>query len=295
FYGLFLTVFSAWMVRKYRRSEPLSNFMKLFLYAGISTMIFGALTGGWAGDLYNPAYLGENNLLLKLKEKFTLLDPLSKPAIALLFTIGLGVLNQFYGIALKMYGEFRKKNILNALCDGLLWLITLPGFLIIALSVFLKIPPSVISVGKYLCIIGAAGLISTQGRNAKGIAGKIFTGIVSLYGIVGSYGCVSFIGDILSYTRILALSLTTSIVGMSFNIVAGLFKTGTFIGTILFIFTLVSGHTFNFVMSILSAFVHPARLIFLELFGRFYEGGAQKFLPYGFDSQRITIVKNVSK
>ena len=161
------------------------------------------------GDLYNPAYLGENNLLLKLKEKFTLLDPLSKPAIALLFTIGLGVLNQFYGIALKMYGEFRKKNILNALCDGLLWLITLPGFLIIALSVFLKIPPSVISVGNYLCIIGAAGLISTQGRNAKGIAGKIFTEFVSLYGIVGSYGCVSFIGDILSYTRIMALSLTT--------------------------------------------------------------------------------------
>ena len=289
FYGLFLTVFSAWMIRKYKRAEAFSNFLRLFLYAGVSTIIFGALTGGWAGDLYNPAYLGENNLLLRLKEKFTLLDPLSKPVLALLFTIGLGVLNQFYGITLKMYGEFRKKNILNALCDGLLWLITLPGFLILALSIFLRIPPSVISVGKYLCIIGAAGLISTQGRNAKGIAGKIFTGIVSLYGIVGSYGCVGFIGDILSYTRILALSLTTSIVGMSFNIVAGLFKTGTFIGTILFIFTLVSGHTFNFVMSILSAFVHPARLIFLELFGRFYEGGAQKFLPYGFDSQRITI------
>ena len=49
FYGLFLTVFSAWMVRKYRHSELLSNFMKLFLYAGISTMVFGALTGGWAG------------------------------------------------------------------------------------------------------------------------------------------------------------------------------------------------------------------------------------------------------
>ncbi|HHT9129926.1 MAG TPA: V-type ATPase 116kDa subunit family protein, partial [Candidatus Brocadiaceae bacterium] len=56
FYGVFLTAFSAWMVRKYKDSEALSNFLKLFLYAGISTIIFGAVTGGWAGDLYNPMY-----------------------------------------------------------------------------------------------------------------------------------------------------------------------------------------------------------------------------------------------
>ncbi|HHT9114232.1 MAG TPA: V-type ATP synthase subunit I [Candidatus Wunengus sp. YC65] len=289
FYGLFLTAFSAWMVRKYRRSEPLSNFMKLFLYAGISTMIFGALTGGWAGDLYNPMYLGEDNLLLKAKERLMLLDPLSKPVIALLIAIGLGVLNQFYGITLRMYGEILRKNILNAICDGLLWLIMLPGFLILISTIFLKVPGYLVSVGKYLAIIGAAGLISTQGRNEKGIAGKIFTGIVSLYGIVGTYGCSGFIGDILSYTRILALSLTTTIIGMAFNIVASLFKTGTFIGMVLFIITLVTGHMFNFVMSILGAFIHPARLIFLEFFGRFYEGGATKFQPYGFGNQRIVI------
>lgn len=295
FYGVFLTAFSAWMARKYSDSEALSNFLKLFLYAGISTIIFGAVTGGWAGDLYNPMYLGEGNILLKVKQRLTLLDPLSKPVIALVFAIGLGILNQFYGIILKMYGEFKRKNILNAICDGLMWLIVLPGFLILASSIFLRIPASILSIGKYLAILGAAGLISTQGRNKKGIAGKIFTGIVSLYGIVGTYGCASFIGDILSYTRILALSLTTTIIGMAFNVVAVLFKTGTFVGTILFIIALISGHMFNFCMSILSAFIHPARLIFLEFFGRFYEGGAPRFQPYGFGNQRITIVKNVSK
>src|SRR3990167_8790414 len=292
FYGLFLTAFSAWLVRKYRRTEPLSNFMKLFLYAGISTMIFGALTGGWAGDLYNPRYLGEDNLLLKAKQRFMILDPLSKPVIALLIVIGLGVLNQFYGITLRMYGEILRKNIMNAICDGLLWLIMLPGFLILTATIFLEIPDYVVSIGKYLTIIGAVGLISTQGRNEKGIAGKIFMGIVSLYGIVGTYGCSGFIGDVLSYTRILALSLTTTIIGMAFNIVASLFKTGTFIGMILFIITLVTGHMFNFVMSILGAFIHPARLIFLELFGRFYEGGSPKFQPYGFGNQRIVLKKH---
>ena len=295
FYGIFLTAFSAWMMRRYRKSESLSNFLKLFLYAGVSTIIFGAITGGWAGDLYNPSYLGENNLLLKIKERITILDPLSKPVLALLFAIGLGVLNQFYGIVLRMYGELKKKHIVNAICDGLLWLIMLPGFLVLISTLFLKMPGYIVSVGKYMAMLGAIGLILTQGRNEKGVAVKIFTGVVSLYGIVGTYGCASFIGDILSYTRILALSLTTTIIGMAFNIVAGLFKTGTFIGIVLFIITLVSGHLFNFAMSILSAFIHPARLIFLEFFGRFYEGGAPKFQPYGPITQRIHITKNDSK
>lgn len=292
FYGLFLIAISAWMIRKHKKSEALSNFLRLFFYAGISTTICGAITGGWAGDLYNPLFLGKDNILLKLKERFSLLDPLSKPIIALLLTIGLGVLNQFYGITLRMYGELRRRHFVNALCDSLLWLILLPGFLILVLTVFLKLPLPLISAGKYMSIIGATGLVLTQGRNKKGIAGKIFTGIVSLYGIVGTYGCISFIGDILSYSRILALSLTTTIVGMSFNIVANLFKTDTYFGTILFLITLVSGHMFNFLMSILSAFVHPARLIFLELFGRFYEGGASRFQPYGFGNQRIHIIEN---
>ncbi|MCF6154130.1 MAG: hypothetical protein E3K36_02525 [Candidatus Brocadia sp.] len=295
FYGVFLTAFSAWLARKYKSSETFSNFLKLFLYAGISTMIFGAVTGGWAGDLYNPMYLGKNNLLLKIKERLTLLDPLSKPVMALLFVIALGVLNQFYGITLRMYGELRRKNILNAICDGLLWLIMLPGFLILISTIFLKIPGNIITIGKYMTIIGAVGLISTQGRNEKSLIGKIFTGIVSLYGIVGTYGCTGFIGDILSYTRILALSFTTTIVGMAFNIVATLFKTGTFIGAVFFVITLILGHMFNFVMSILGAFIHPARLIFLEFFGRFYEGGAPKFQPYGLGNQRIHITENDSE
>ena len=198
-------------------------------------MIFGSLTGGWAGDLYNPAYLGENNLLLRIKERITLLDVLSKPVVALVAAICLGILNQFYGIALRMYGELRRKNVVNALSDGLLWLIMLPGFLILLSDVFIKVPEDVYRVGKYMAILGAIGLVCTQGRNEKGIAAKIFTGIVSLYGIVVTYGCSSFIGDILSYTRILALSLTTTNIGMALNIVAVLVKTGTVLGTVLFV------------------------------------------------------------
>jgi V/A-type H+-transporting ATPase subunit I len=133
--------------------------------------------------------------------------------------------------------------------------------------------------------VGAIGLVLTQGRHAEGIVAKVGTGVVSLYGIVGSYGCTAFIGDTLSYCRLLALALTTSIVGLTVNMIAGLLAESVpYVGTVLFIVVFVVGHTFNFAISMLGAFVHAMRLVFVEFFGRFYEGGAKPFEPLGFDS-----------
>ncbi|HLG29132.1 MAG TPA: hypothetical protein VI387_02880, partial [Candidatus Brocadiales bacterium] len=117
------------------------------------------------------------------------------------------------------------------------------------------------------------------------------TGMVSLYGILGTYGCTSFIGDILSYSRLLALGLTTSIVAMSFNIIANIMREVPFIGVILFVAILIAGHLFNFMMSIIGSFVHPARLIFLEFFGRFYQAGATRFRPFGFDNEKVQLLR----
>ncbi len=291
FYGITLAGLSFYMILKYRNYEGMKNFFMLFMYAGFSTTIFGALTGTWAGDLYNPAYLGENNLLLRAKDALMVLDPLSKPIVALLFAIGLGVVNQFYGIVLRMCGELMKGNLLNAIFDGLLWLILLPGFLIIVSPMFTKIPGWIFNLGLGLTAVGAVGLVFTQGRHEKDIITRAITGIVSLYGILGTYGCTSFIGDILSYSRLLALGLTTSIVAMSFNIIANIMREVPFIGVILFVAILIAGHLFNFMMSIIGSFVHPARLIFLEFFGRFYQAGATRFRPFGFDNERVQLLR----
>ena len=50
------------------------------------------------------------------------------------------------------------------------------------------------------------------------------------------------------------------------------------------------GHIFNFLMSIIGAFVHPARLMFLEFFGRFYEGGGGLFKPFTSHYENIEII-----
>ncbi|MFQ5965068.1 MAG: V-type ATP synthase subunit I [Candidatus Scalinduaceae bacterium] len=289
-YGLMLMSFSYYIIRKYKNYEGIGNFFKLFFYAGISTTVIGALTGGWAGDIYGANYLGENNLLMLLRNSLMIIDPLARPIIALVFAIGLGILNQFYGISLRMYGELRKGNVGNAIFDCVLWLIFLPGIIIITIPLFIKIPNWVFNTGLYMIMGSAIGLVLTQGRNEKTWIGKILIGFVSMYGILGTYGCTSFISDILSYSRLLALGLTTSIIAMSINIIADIVRSINIIGIGAFILILILGHTFNFLVCIISSFVHPARLIFLEFFGRFYQGAAIKFRPYGFSSKRIQVI-----
>ncbi|HDY66846.1 MAG TPA: hypothetical protein ENH85_03525 [Candidatus Scalindua sp.] len=289
-YGTMLMGFSYYIMYKYKNYEGIRNFFKLFFYAGISTAIIGAMTGGWAGDIYDAKYLGENNLLLRLRNSLMIIDPLARPIIALVFAIGLGIINQFYGISLRMYGELRKGRVGNAIFDGVLWLIFLPGIIIITIPIFAKVPGGIFNAGLYMVIGSAIGLVLTQGRNEKSWIGKIVIGFVSMYGILGTYGCTSFVSDILSYSRLLALGLTTSIIAMSINIIADIVKPINIIGIGAFILVLILGHTFNFLVCIISSFVHPARLIFLEFFGRFYQGAAIKFQPYGFSSKRIQVI-----
>jgi V/A-type H+-transporting ATPase subunit I len=93
----------------------------------------------------------------------------------------------------------------------------------------------------------------------------------------------------LSYSRLLALALTTTVVAIAFNLIAGLVKGVPAAGIALFVLVLIAGHTFNFVISMLGGFVHSARLLFLEMFTRFYEPGGTRFEPLGFSSQRVMI------
>lgn len=287
-YGVMLMGLSYYMVRLYRLNPGLRNFFWLFFYAGISTTICGALTGGWAGDLYKPEYLGEGNLLLCLKESLSIFAPLSSILVALVIVLGLGVLNQFYALSLRMYREYRMGRPLDALLDGGLWLLFLPGLVILVGNVFIPMPAGMLRIGKVMALLGMVGLVLTQGRKQKGLAAKMITGLVSIYGILGTYGSTAFVGDVLSYSRLLALGLTTSIIAMSFNIIAALVGSA---GTALFVLALIVGHVLNFAICIIGSFVHPARLIMLEFFGRFYEAGAVHFRPFGFHSERVQIVE----
>ena len=303
-YGLLLMLLSRLMMRRYRLQDNLREFFRLFYYCGISTVIFGVLTGSWAADIYN--YFGPSNAFQRFVQKTTVLDMLAKPVIALMIALAIGVANQFYGIVMRMVKDIRQSNWKGAVYDGAFWLIYLGGLLAAAITGISGRGGSIARGVSLVAVAGGAvGLVLTQGRDEKSIAGKAIFGVVSLYGIVGGYGTVSFIGDVLSYSRLLALGLTTYIVGMSFNIIAKVVPqiiTSLFpstagamsspaVGGLLVVLVMVSGHLFNFFLSILSAFVHSARLILLEWFGRFYQGGGEWFQPHGYSSATVELVK----
>jgi len=290
-YGLMLTALAAYIMIKSREFESLYTFGKLLLFGGISTILFGALLGSFFGNLYSAEYLGEGNPILRVMGSVTQLDPLKKPLVALVLALMIGILNQFYGISLKMYDAIKKGDIASAIFDGLFWLVILPGFVILVSTGFAPVPPVVFRVGLAMFIGGAIGLILTQGRGSKGVVSRFFNGVMSLYGIVGTYGLTAFIGDTMSYSRLLALGLTTSIVAYSFNMMAGLLRPVPYVGIVLFIVVVVIGHLFNFTISVLGAFVHSMRLIFVEFFGRFYQGGGRPFKPLSFDSPSAMLKK----
>jgi V/A-type H+-transporting ATPase subunit I len=283
-YGIMLTALGTYLAAKTKAYRDVNNFTRILLYGGISSIIFGALLGSWFGDLYKPEYLGEGNFLLRLQEIFVVLDPMEKTIVALMCALGIGVVNQFFGLILKMHGALRNKDYMGAFSDGVCWIVTLTGLLMMVGRIFTNIPAAIFNTGLWLFTAGAVGLVLTQGRDIKNIFGRLAGGLVSLYGIMGSYGITAFIGDTLSYCRLLALGLTTSIVAMTFNLMAGMLKGIPYVGTILFLVLLLIGHVFNFAISVLGAFVHSMRLIYVEFFGRFYEAGSRPFQPLGFDS-----------
>ncbi len=313
-YGSLLIIISVAVMRKYPQSW-IKRFFQLFLYAGVSSIIFGLVTWTWMGDfLSNPAhtYVSADSFIYKFSRFFAywkwnpgptdqmLFDPLNKPLDALVLALALGVINQFYGLILKMKLEISRRDYAAAFFDAGLWLLVLPGVLLLIATIFTTVSPAMVTLGWVLFVGGAIGLVLTQGRKEKGILGKAITGVVSVYGILGSYGITAFIGDMLSYSRLLALGLTTTIIGMSFNIIANLAPsiitqlvpaTPAAVGTVVYVLILVGGHAGNFVMSILGAFVHPARLILMEFFGRFYEAGGREFVPLGLRASRVELVE----
>lgn len=289
-YGIMLIALAMVLKRKFREQKGLLEFFKLFSYAGISTILFGIVTGSWGADL--PDYFGKTNVISILRVKLMLLDPLTKPIVALAIAVGIGIVNQLYGLVMRMLRDFRRGDLTSFFCDGFLWTVYLTSLITFAVAAIVKASHALVTTALIIFLASAAGLVLTQGRAEKSWAPRLLTGFISLYGIMGAYGTTAFVGDVISYSRLMALGMTTTVVGMSFNIIAGMLKGVPYVGWVLFAGMIIFGHVFNFAMSILSAFVHSARLILLEWFGRFYEGGGVPFKPFGFSNERLVQTEN---
>lgn len=138
-----------------------------------------------------------------------------------------------------------------------------------------------LSAGKIVLIIGAAALLYGSTRGAKGFGGKAVAVVACLYNEV-----TGWFGDILSYSRIMALMLAGCVIGQVFNTIGAI--TGN---VILFIVIFLFGHTLNFLLNLLGCYVHDLRLQCLEYFKKFYEDGGRPFNPLNINTKYYDIAK----
>lgn len=277
-YGLVLFFGGLFINRKYKPDGTMGKMIKMFTICGIFTTFWGALFGSWFGDLIpkiSEVFFG------KSMAQPGIYDPVSNPIPLLILSFILGIIHLFTGMAINFYNLARRGKIKDAVFDIGFWYCLLIGLiLIIPMGPLGKGTLAV--VGKYLAGLGAVGLVLTQGRSKNNIFGRIFGGIGSLYDIT------SYLSDILSYSRLLALGLATGVIAQVINTMASL-GGNSVLGIIMFVVVTLAGHTMNLLINLLGAYVHTNRLQYVEFFKKFYEGGGRKFNPFAIKSKYIKI------
>ena len=279
-YGLILTTLCAIILKKYKPEGTTHRMIKMFMFCGLSTFMWGALFGGWFGNFFTVAaktFFGKEFVIKPLW-----FDPLSEPMRLLVVSLILGAIHLFVGMGVQAYMDIKDGRPLDALFDIGLWYLLLIGIVLFAFGG--KLGAGAVGIGKIMAIIGAVGILLTGGRKKKGIFGKLTGGLGSLYGIT------SYLSDVLSYSRLLALGLATGVVAQVFNTLGSL-AGGGIAGSILLIVVFAFGTVFNIAINALGAFVHSCRLQYVEFFGKFYTGGGRPFAPFERKTKYIKILK----
>jgi V/A-type H+-transporting ATPase subunit I len=274
-YGLILTIAMLVLLKKFKPQGMSGKMIAMLALGGISTAFWGLVFGSHFGDL-PQAFLSWVTGNPEYKKAFYGLwfNPLSDPMKLLMFSMALGGCHLFAGLGIKMYMLFRDGKVFEAIFDVGSWFVLLIGVVFVMIGV---------GTGVYMAAVGAAMLIFTQGRESKNPIAKLFNGIMSLYGITG------YLGDVLSYSRLLALGLATGVVGSVINTLATLSSPGI-VSTITFVLIIIVGTAFNLAINALGAFVHSSRLQYVEFFGKFYKGGGESFKPFKISTKYIKII-----
>lgn len=281
-YGLLMVIGCGLVLLKFKNMEDgLRKTLRMFFFCGISTTVWGFLFGSFFGDalaVVSRTFFGNEVALQPLW-----FEPLKEPMRMLMFALLVGVIHLFTGLAMQLYQLCRQKKYKDALYDVIFWYMLVGGAVVFMLSnqMFVDIaqlsfilPAQVGTVAAIVAGIGAVGIIFTSGRESRNPIKRLLKGLYGLYNVTG------YLSDVLSYSRLLALGLATSVIATVINQMGSMGGGGVG-GAIMFILVFIVGHTINLGINLLGAYVHTNRLQFVEFFGKFYEGGGRKFAPFG--------------
>ncbi|HPI98052.1 MAG TPA: V-type ATPase 116kDa subunit family protein, partial [Synergistales bacterium] len=197
-YGIIMVGFFLYFLKRFKKMpKGTRQFFVLFVLSGGAAIIVGALTGSWLGDMVEAfPFL---HFLKPVKDLPVLLNPMQDPMTFLAISLAFGVVQIFVGLFVALYDCIRKKDYIGAIGDQGGWLILLMGLLILGGTISGKLPATLSLPGKILSISGAVILVLTQGREKESLVQKGISGVLSLYNVT------AYLGDVLSYSRLLAL------------------------------------------------------------------------------------------
>ena len=264
-YGLLMMIASVIISKKYRPKGTSGELFSLLGLCGISTFIMGALTGGFFGDfLTQLVAIVSPGTVFALPKLF---DPLDDLTMILIGSMALGMVQIVTGMAISLIEKCKRKKFLDAFFEEITWWIVFIGIALLALGK----GAAVLYVGCALVLLGPI----VQGKGW----GKLTGVFGSLYNHVTGY-----FGDILSYTRLMALMLAGSVIAQVFNMLAAMPG-----NVIAFIIISMLGNAMNFGLNLLGCYVHDLRLQCLEFFNKFYVDGGKPFHPMTLDTEYVDL------
>ena len=264
-YGLLMMIASVIISKKYRPKGTSGELFSLLGLCGISTFIMGALTGGFFGDfLTQLVAIVSPGTVFALPKLF---DPLDDLTMILIGSMALGMVQIVTGMAISLIEKCKRKKFLDAFFEEITWWIVFIGIALLALGK----GAAVLYVGCVLVLLGPI----VQGKGW----GKLTGVFGSLYNHVTGY-----FGDILSYTRLMALMLAGSVIAQVFNMLAAMPG-----NVIAFIIISMLGNAMNFGLNLLGCYVHDLRLQCLEFFNKFYVDGGKPFRPMTLDTEYVDL------
>ena len=264
-YGLLMMIASVIISKKYRPKGTSGELFSLLGLCGISTFIMGALTGGFFGDfLTQLVAIVSPGTVFALPKLF---DPLDDLTMILIGSMALGMVQIVTGMAISLIEKCKRKKFLDAFFEEITWWIVFIGIALLALGK----SAAVLYVGCALVLLGPI----VQGKGW----GKLTGVFGSLYNHVTGY-----FGDILSYTRLMALMLAGSVIAQVFNMLAAMPG-----NVIAFIIISMLGNAMNFGLNLLGCYVHDLRLQCLEFFNKFYVDGGKPFRPMTLDTEYVDL------
>lgn len=266
-YGLLMFFGCMFAIKKMRPKGGTLHLLRLMQYCGVTAFLFGAITGGFFGDMIPQLVKMVSGTEISLPHLFS---PVDDAVAVLVGSLALGLIQILTGMGISMYKQIKRGEVMGALCSEGAWFV-----------VFILAGVAALTGAVKPCLIAIAViLVLTQGYGKKGIGGKLAGIGGSLYNKITGY-----FSDILSYSRLMALMLSGAVIAQVFNTLGAL--TGNVVG--FFVIAMV-GNALNFALNLLSCYVHDLRLQCLEFFGYFYEDGGKPFEPVSVNTKYVDII-----